>query len=151
MSSEWKEIAARTVKGDRKVRIPEEFVELFATDGVEESVFWNYEKNSKYIILSTRPLSKGQYQPVTRTSIYDEGGYRKIRPPSNFSKAILSKFFEGNKLFYLLHEDMIDGEGSTSVYLLTRKEVLELLPKDDRGDSDLKSKILSTPRLLPSI
>ncbi|AZH26688.1 hypothetical protein [Haloplanus aerogenes] len=150
MSTEWEEIASRTIRDNRKVRTPDWFVELFAVDGMDDSVFWNYEKNSKYIVLSDRPLSKSQYQPVTRTLIYNEGGYRKIRPPGDFSEVLLSKFFEGNELFYLLHRDMRGEDNPTSVYLLTRREVLDLLPNGN-PDSDLKSKILSTPGLLPSI
>lgn len=150
MSTEWEEIASRTVRDNRKIRTPDWLVELFAVEGMDDSVFWNYEKNSKYIILSDRPLSKSQYQPVTRTLIYNEGGYRKIRPPGDFSEVLLSKFFEGNELFYLLHRDMRGGDGPASVYLLTRREVLDLLPNGD-PDSDLKDKILSTPGLLPSI
>lgn len=150
MSTEWEEIASRTVRDNRKVRTPDWFVELFAVEGMEDSVFWNYEKNSKYIILSDRPLAKSQYQPVARTSIYNEGGYRKIRPPGDFSEVLLSKFFEGNELFYLFHRDMRGRDCPTSVYLLTRREVMDLLPGGD-PNSDLRDEILSTPGLLHSI
>jgi hypothetical protein len=151
MNKSWERIASRSVGEDRKIRIPDNIVEWFVVEGKDDSVFWNYERNSKYLILSDRPLSDPEYQPLKPSKIYNEGGYRKVRPPSHFSKSILSKFYEGNELFYLAHEDMVSDEGRTSVYLLTQAEVREILPQTADADSDLQSKLMSTPGVLPSI
>ena len=151
MSKEWERIASRPVGKNRKIRMPDDMVEWFVVEGKDDSVFWNYEKNSKYAILSDRPLSDPEYQPLKPSKIYDEGGYRKVRPPDDFSEVILSKFYKGNELFYLAHEEMVSEDGRTSVYLLTQREVREILPQTGDADSGLQSKLMSTPGVLPSI
>lgn len=151
MDREWSTIVSREVGEDRKLRLPGELVDLFDEDGMDLSVFWNYEKNTQYLVLSTRPLNRENYQPVTRTKVYDEGGYKKIRPPSVLSDVILSNFQRGTELFYLAYEAMTDGDGTQSVFLLTRSQVLQLLPDEAvESDQELETQILKTPGFIPS-
>lgn len=145
---EWEEILSREVGKDRKVELPEELVEYFVEDGMDDSVFWNFEQNARFLVLSKRPLSKDEYQPVKRSKIYDEKGIRKIRPPDTFSDSMLSKFWDGNELYYLLRDDMMEDD--FSLYLLTKTEVLELLPGQAEAGSDLRQRIMSTPGFLRS-
>jgi hypothetical protein len=136
------------VGDDRKVELPEELVGYFVEDGIDDSVFWNFERNAQFLVLSKRPLAKDEYQPVTRSKIYDENGVRKIRPPNTFSDSMLSKFWNGNELYYLLHDDMLKED--FSLYLLTKSEVLELLPGQADGGNNLRQRIMSTPGFLRS-
>ena len=142
-------ILSREVGDDRKIELPEELVEYFQQKGMYDSVYWNYEKNAMFLVLSKDPLSKDEYQPVTRSKIYDENGIRKIRPPADFSDSMLTKFFNGNELFYLLHNEMVKDQ--FSLYLLTASEVMKLLPGDTNVDDDLKQRIMSTPGFLRSL
>lgn len=151
MVDEWETIASRRVETNRKVKMPPEFVTVFEEPDLEASVFWNYERHSRYLVLSTRPLTRDNYQPVERTKIYTEGKHSKIRPPDVLSDVILSTFQEGTELFYLASQEMTRADGIQSVYLLTRNQLLTLLPEDATStDSSLKQAVLTTPGFLPA-
>ena len=151
MSKDWRDIATGKVGSDRKVKIPEKFVSLFEAGEMDDSVFWNYEKHSNYIVLSNRPLTDDNYQPVSRSKIFDENGHRKIRPKDHFPDELLSHFYHGNKLYYMAYEEMVDEDGLISVFLLTEDQVIRLLPGQDSSDvEDIQTRVLSTPGFMPS-
>lgn len=159
MTRNWQYAVQETVQSNRYVPLPgavRDHVEVdHELDG--PSVFWNYERNANYVVLSARSLQEPSYVDVGRYSVYgaDGDGQARIRPPDRLDEVLASNFTEGSRVMYLAYEEMTEGE-NPMVYLLTTGQLLELLPRDagerataDGGDG-IREAILRSPGFLPS-
>lgn len=162
MGRKWYTIASREVGSDRRVRIPDDVrkVVAYETQNNREFVWWNYEKHSNYMVVSNEPLTKDNYEDVDYRIVYRDGEYEKIRPPDvkhGFPEVLLTHFYEGNELFYLIYEEMARDDDIRSSFLLTKSQVLQLLPEEAKeregidDDPDLTKKILDAPGFFPSL
>lgn len=159
MPRNWQHAVQETVQSNRYVALPEpvrEHVEVdHALDG--PSVFWNYEHNVNYVVLSARSLQQPSYVDVGRYTVYgaDDDGQARVRPPERLNDVLASKFTEGSRVMYLAFEEMTEGD-NPMVYLLTTGQLLDLLPREvgeraaaDGGDG-IREAILRSPGFLPS-
>lgn len=157
MPQNWHTIAASEAKSDYNVPVPETVRESVGFT-VGSMVWWNYEKHARFAVVSDSKFERDNYEPVDFRRVYGPEGYEKIRPPvktsedkPDFPEDILSNFSEGTELFFLLYEDMVQNE-KKSAFLLTRSQVIKLLPKEAGEDgTDLEKRIMNTPGFLPSI
>lgn len=156
MEQEWAIVDSWPVLQDRKIRFPDRVREIVEEDhpAYGPSVFWNYETSSRFVVLSNAPLQKSNYVYVTRTTVATEKTVKKIRAPKfstdeTVTADIIANFTEGNHMFYLAYEDMIEDAPQT-VFLLSQREVLDLLPQEPDPEDDLQTAILETPGFLPS-
>jgi hypothetical protein len=118
------------------IRLPERVKKLVGEEKLTDTgpvVHWNVEREHKYLVLSNSGLRKNQYEAVKQTQIYDidnldqEGG--RIRPPQGIINAWAGSPESGDRVYYLSHRQMINGEVQ-SVYLLTEDQILDLLPRN---------------------
>lgn len=156
----WKHAIQETVQANRYVPIPPEVRAAVEVDHELDgpSVFWNYDSNANYVVLSKRSLREPGYVDVGRYKVYGEDDpdtQVRIRPPDRIDEVVRSNFTEGSRVMYLAYEEMIEGDNAT-VYLLSAGQLLELLPDgtDIRtaadGGTDLRETVLQTPGFMPS-
>jgi len=171
-SRTWTHVVQETVQANRYVPLPADIETVVGTDHPLDgpSVFWNYERNSNYVVLSQRALGEPNYVDVGRYSIYDredDGGADdardgdtasdrgRIRPPDALNEVVRSRFVPGQRVAYLAYEEMVAGENGTA-YLLTADQLLDLLPEDIDGDRRAEESggfvdaILNAPGILPA-
>lgn len=159
MNRNWRHAVQETVQANRYVPLPERIRAVVVVDHplMGESVFWNYERNSNYVVLSEQGLNKPSYVDVGRYKVYgaDGDGQLRIRPPDRLTEVLTSNFLTGNRVMYLAYEEMVAGENA-AVYLLSTGQLLDLLPATageagigDGGD-DLRDAVLRQPGFLPA-
>lgn len=157
MNTKWAIVEPRQVLKNRRIRLPEVVQEVVETIHPEAgpSIYWNYERHSKFVVISNEFLrqQKENYVEAGRTKILfpdEKGLYNKIRPPQDLGTVILSYFVKDEWLYYLAYEDMIEGE-VRSVFLLTEDQIKDILPQDYSEGEEIKEYILNTPGILPSV
>ncbi len=159
MVPNWQHAIQATVQANRYVPLPPEVRAVVEVDHPLDgsSVFWNYDRNANYVVLSERSLHGPEYVDVGRFKVYgaDAEGQARIRPPDRLNEVLRSNFVEGSRVMYLAYEAMTDGDNG-SVYLLTTAQLLDLLPESatgpaaaDGGDG-LREAIFRTPGFLPT-
>jgi len=159
MDRDWEYALQETVGSGRYVPVPEAVRESVERDHPLDgpSVFWNYERNSGYVVLSAESLAESSYVGVGRYKVYgaDGGGQTRIRPPDRLVEALPVEFREGDRVMYLAYGEMVADDNPTA-YLLSTGQVLDLLPDGtatsavgDGGD-DIRRAILRAPGFLPT-
>jgi hypothetical protein len=157
MSRDWTLAAQETVGANRYVPLPPTIRETVAfehpLDG--ESVHWNYERHSDYVVLSERPLEAPEYVDVGRYKVYDggENRQRRVRPPERLDEVVRSNFEPDSRVVYLAYAEMVEAE-NPSVYLLSTAQLLALLPDEAGGptpgdDGAMTEALLRMPGFLP--
>jgi hypothetical protein len=150
MSLTWEVVVTREVGSNRRVPVPQRVLSVLAgdapTDG--ERVFWSVAHDDSYLVVSDTPLQKPEYELVTDTTLYTDGDGWRLRPPERVPDNLLSAFYYGNELVYLVYEKMATGDGPNSTLLLTEAQLQELLPSAT-GVSDLGDQVLDTPGFVP--
>lgn len=159
MNRNWRHAVQETVQANRYVPLPDEVREVVTVDHPLEgpSVFWNYEQNSNYVVLSERGLNRPSYVDVGRYKLYgtDGDGQVRIRPPDRLTEVLASSFHEGSRVMYLAYDEMVEGN-NPAVYMLSTGQLLDLLPSgaDEGvavdGGTDLREAILHNPGFLPA-
>ena len=148
MGTDWEIVESETVQSKRKIALPDTVLKhlMFLNDTGKPSVYWNYDNNSDYLLVSNQELEN--CNDTVSQNIYDEDSGLKIRPPKNGLPDIVQvKMRPGVDVFYLAHRDMLSGDVK-SVYMLTKDQVKQALPSKTAGTNDLQSKILETPGFL---
>jgi len=159
MNRNWRHAVQETVQANRYVPLPEEVRSVVGVDHPLDgpSVYWNYERNSNYVVLSERGLNRPSYVDVGRYKVYgaDGEGQVRIRPPDRLAEVLASNFAEGSRVMYLAYDEMVEDDNA-AVYLLSTGQLLDLLPDGasesvagDGGD-DLRQAILRQPGFLPA-
>lgn len=121
-----------------------------------ESVYWNYDEHTSYVILSSGPLGKDGYVEAERTKVYEPSDAETratVRAPDSLGVVAETKFFPGSDCLYLAREEMVTDD-NPAVFLLTTSEFTELLPPDATADVSGDGgvdRFLANPGLLPSI
>jgi hypothetical protein len=134
----WEFLMQEEVLEENMIPLPEPIKETVGFEGLgSPMVWWSREENHGLIVLSNNSLSEAgrPYETLQNTSIYDvdsveeEGG--RIRPPDAIAENEMD-IATGDRVFYLMHEEMQRGKGATeqtgSVYLLPEDMILKLLP-----------------------
>ena len=147
MTHDWKIAIQETVGKDRQITLPAPVRAAVEGKNLLEqpSVFWNYEQNAHFAVLSQNQLTKDNYLGAGYTRIYrpnDSSERRKIRPPKELDEVLPGHFAEGTDAFYLAYDEMIDGD-NRAVYLLTIPQVLTLLPDAAAADG-VRDAVLQT-------
>lgn len=173
MPRNWKHAKQEQVQTNGYIPLPAAIREIVETDHPLDgpSVYWNYEQNSHYVVLSEQALQRPNYVDVGRYKIYDaesESRQVRIRPPDRLSEVVRSHFTEGNRVAFLAYEAMAENDNGM-VYLLSSGQLLSLLPESDDsaaaatdtadadaeasadGGTSLKQAILKMPGLLPGL
>lgn len=159
MNRNWRYAVQETVQANRYVPLPDPVRDVVETDHPLDgpSVFWNYERNSNYVVLSEQGLNRPSYVDVGRYKVYgaDGEGQVRVRPPDRLAEVLASNFAEGSRVMYLAYDEMVEGDNGTA-YLLSSGQLLDLLPTGaaesvagDGGD-DLRTAILREPGFLPA-
>ena len=148
------------MQADRYVPLPAPVRSVVGVDHPVDgpSVFWNYERNAGYVVLSEQALRESNYVDVGRYSIYDvepgDGADGRIRPPADLDAVVRSNFVTGQQVFYLAYEAMEAGDNGT-VFLLTASQFRQLLPTGVQDPADgangrpLRDAVLDLPAFLP--
>jgi len=111
-------------------------------------VHWNLEREHRYLVLANSGLRRQQYENVKQTKIYDidtldeDGG--RIRPPSGIVDAWVGDPEAGDRVYYLAHRQMTNGDVK-SVYLLTEGQVLNLLPQNKEHARSTVDSVFEVP------
>jgi len=174
MARNWKHVLQEQVQTNGYIPLPAEIRNIVETDHPLDgpSVYWNYEQNSHYVVLSEQALQRPNYVDVGRYKIYDaeaESRQVRVRPPDRLNDVVRSHFTEGNRVAYLVYEEMADNDNGM-VYLLSSGQLLSLLPESEGSDAatpeatdaaateasadgglSLKQAILKMPGLLPGL
>lgn len=154
MARDWQFAVQETVGTNRYVPLPPEVRQVVEVDHPLDgpSVYWNYERHSKFVVLSERSLRESNYVDVGRYSVYDADADRaRVRPPDALNEVVASRFTAEARVVYLAYEEMTTGENRT-VYLLSTGQLLDLLPEDieRRPGEGFTETLLRTPGFLPS-
>lgn len=151
-SAEWAWYEPRKVLSDRKLRYPPQIQAAVCDRDAPKgpSVCWNYERNTKWIVISQEPLRDPAFRFAARNVIEQpDGEYTKIRARDELPDEILRRFYEGNYLIYLARHEMLDDNPST--WLLQRSELLRVLPGGGGDNSDVKKQLTRNPSFLSSL
>lgn len=153
MARDWQFAVQETVGTNRYVPLPSDVREVIEVDHPLDgpSVYWNYERHSKFVVLSERSLREPNYVDVGRYSVYDADAQQaRVRPPDALDEVVTSRFNAGSRVVYLAYEEMTAGENRT-VYLLSTGQLLDLLPEDieRRPGEGFTEALLRTPGFLP--
>jgi hypothetical protein len=134
----WEFLIQEQVKSGDMIRLPAVVKETVGVDHMLQgpSIFWSIENENRFIVLSQASLEKDAYTNVGIYEIYDidsldEDGAR-IRPPNDIGEVWAADPKPGERVFYLTHERMRQGQ-KPSVYLLSESQVLSLLPNRTTG------------------
>lgn len=165
MQHDWTMFYQEEVKSDRKIPLPPEVHTVVGDDHEVHghSVYWNYERNADYIVLSQYALREPNYGDVTRTKVYgaehgeETTGY--IRIPEGLSDLVRSNYLEGTRVNYMAYREMLAGDNPT-VFLLSNAQFQRLLPSGVRAsvdgdregadDRELEESLMNLPAFLPS-
>lgn len=146
---EW--IIQSTILDDNRLHYPTEVKETIHYDHPKgKSVFWNVESNSEFIVLSTEPIFE-DYEYIERNTIesFDVPSAR-VRAPKSLSDRLSSKFYKGNRVFYVATSEMVFDD-NPSTFLLEESELIALLPGIEGGgeESEVFEAIMENPGFLP--
>lgn len=137
MPREWQLFVQEKVKANKSIPIPEDVLAVvgYNHEAYGPVIYWNYEKNAKYIILSNYPLREDNYVEIERTKIYDiddvDDGRGRIKIPQALEETVKSYYFEGVRVNFLAHEEMVERD-NPSVFLLPNQQLQRLLPAQAR-------------------
>lgn len=164
MDSSGKLLDNKEIDASRKLVFPEYLKRKLGSQGFVPgkgnclSVHWSYEVNSDLLVLSEDPLDMIEYESLVRTSIYQEESKGnttyKIRVPKSVEDQVSTDISRVDVFHYYAHESMLNGGGDThSVYLMTERQMRNILPMEDVPDDveELREAVLNTPGFLPSI
>jgi hypothetical protein len=156
MSHEWEIAIQETVGKDRQITLPASVRKAVEGENLakQPSVFWNYEQNAHFVVLSQNQLTKDNYLGAGYTRVYrpnESSERRKIRPPKELNQVLPGTFIEGTPVFYLAYREMTESENAT-VYLLTGEQLRSLLPQTETAGQDgLTDAVLTAPGFLRSV
>lgn len=131
--------------------LPEEIKEIVGEEKLTEEgpvVHWNLEREQRYLVLADSGLRRDRYEDVKQTQIYDidaleeDGG--RIRPPSGILDAWIGTPEPGDRVYYLSHRQMLNGDVQ-SVYVLTENQVLDLLPQNKNQARNTIDSVFEVP------
>ena len=161
MSFEWTTCEQVTVQSNRYLPFPAKVRDVVGRDHPIKgpSVFWNYEQNAGFAVLSKESLQKPTYVDVARSKIYDvkagEPGQGRLRPPTELDGVLRSKFTEGSQFYYLAYDSMEESDNPTT-YLLSHDQFTSLLPTGMQDSiatgfetEDFQEALFELPAFLP--
>lgn len=160
MGHEWTVFLQEQVQTRRYVPFPAAAREVVGVDHEVHgpSVYWNYERNANYVVLSNYALRDPSYVDVGRYKIYDveadDGAGGRIRVPEGLDAVVRSNFLEGTRVVYLAHREMVESDDPT-LYLLSNAQFRNLLPRQVRetaadGDAAMREALFDLPEFLSS-
>lgn len=159
MAESWDFIETAQVGSKKKITLPERLRDEVTIPSqlaqMGKRVYWNLLPENGIIIVSNARLEGDDYLPVKETDL-QKGN--TIRPPNPVVNGLERPIYEGLKVVYLAHDEMLQGD-VRSVYLLTESQAFRLVgdPRDagsetdDPGDSSLFEKLSNTPAFLPNV
>lgn len=157
MSHEWSLFVQEQVQKENRIPLPEGVQDTVGYDHEVHgpSVYWNYEKNAHYVVLSRYELRANNYQPVDRYKILNPNtDQKRLYIPQH--EPIKSRFFEKTRVNFMAYDRMIDNDNPT-IFMLTNPQFQKLLPADvqdvvsQTGEKDeLRQSVLELPGFLPS-
>lgn len=133
----WEFLIQSVVREDNKIKVPTRVLDIVATDHMMygPSIYWNLQNSDRYIILSQAPLQDESYETIGSFQIYEmqamSADTGRIRPPKDVEEYWSVTPTPGDRVFFLSHQKMCQGE-TPSVYLLSEEQVLSLLPNQTR-------------------
>lgn len=157
MEPDWEISLQETVQSQRKISLPPVVKSAVGFSHAINGpcVHLNYDRNANYIVLSSDPLQEPNYQDVDRYQIHgidelsDSGG--RIRLSDQLPDVVKTNYFEGEEVFYLAYQQMLDNE-NPSVFLLSATQFLKLLPTGTQQEPDeLEDSLMELPAFLPPI
>ncbi|MDY6778796.1 MAG: hypothetical protein SVU32_09090 [Candidatus Nanohaloarchaea archaeon] len=145
---------SRPIKANGYIPVPQDVRDYVGVAGEDSSTFWNYDKDTFYVVLSNISLNGGRYEFVDHSDFYElkDNGDRDVRPPGKLPEELQDQFryvdpddrvdqlddvdlddgepvdepLRENRVFFLASEEMI-AEDPQCVYLLSTPQVTELL------------------------
>lgn len=161
MPTEWTLCIQEEVKANQSIPIPEEVLSQvgYNHDAHGPVIYWNYERNANYIILSNYALRGENYKEIERTKIYDiddiNEGRGRIKLPQAVDTKLKSHYLEGTRVNYMAYPEMLEEE-NPSVFLLPNEQMRKLIPAEARDqlpdDSEIeviRESLMEIPAFLP--
>jgi hypothetical protein len=162
MPTEWTLFIQEEVKANQFIPIPKDVLSKvgYNHDAFGPVIYWNYERNANYIILSNYALRGENYKEIKRTEIYDiediNEGRGRIKLPNAVDEKLKSYYLEGTRVNFMAYEEMVDGE-NPSVFLLPNKQMRQLIPAqarnqmpDDSEAAEIRQSLMEIPAFLPT-
>lgn len=150
MVSDWSVIEQRNILEGPKINLPHEVGEVISGGNQDqELVWWHLENHAEYVVISNTLLRKDNYSFVDNTEILYSDTPTNVTLPKKLRERFPDKFSYDDKMFYLAYQEMTVGAERT-IYLLTERQVLKLLPDDVEG-GNVGEAIQNAPGFMPSV
>lgn len=151
MVSEWSVIEQRNILEGPKINLPPEAQEVVVGENDDqELVWWHHEKHANYAVISNTLLRKPDYEFLDTSEILYSDTPTNVTIPKKVRDELTSSFSYGDKLFYLAYKEMTRGD-TRSVFILTERQLLRILPDSTAADSNLEQAIANAPGFMPSV